>query len=97
MTNGHPSWINANYAIWYIDNFNLGTEKDWIVGRVEDRGSNRGSGWIFGDQGSTCPFSIMSENWKIWYNGQYNSQFTGVSFTCSQALDVKVLITGPCV
>ena len=81
MTNGHPSWINANYAIWYVDDF-----QDWCVGSVADRGAN--GRWISADnQGSTCPFAITSTNWDLWYNSQWNSGFygSGVSFTCSQA------------
>merc|ERR1711935_924268 len=35
MVNGHPSWINADHAIWWSD-----YAADWAVGAIEDRGSS---------------------------------------------------------
>ena len=34
IVNGHQSWINGNYAIWFVDNYDV-----WAVGdlRINDR------------------------------------------------------------
>jgi len=84
MTNGHPSWINANYAIWFNDVAN-----DWMVGNVGSRG--RDLGFMYADdQGSTCPFDITA-NWNLFYGGQWNL-VAGTSFTCSQAKSKKTIL-----
>ena len=78
MTNGHPSWVNSNYGIWYYDGY-----KDWVVGSIAKIGT--GTRWIdsVGQGGFVCPFEISYTNWKLWYGGQWNSG-EGVSFTCSE-------------
>ena len=78
IVNGHPSWINANYAIWYADS-------DWVVGLIEGRGSDFGIGIIAG-KGTICPNSIASTNWYYWNGSSWVSFSSSViSVTCSQA------------
>ena len=38
MTNGPPSWINANYAIWFNDDYS-----DWVVGVLVNEEAALGS------------------------------------------------------
>ena len=84
MTNGHPSWIDGNYAIWFSDDAN-----DWIVGTIGGRGGN--SGFMqSNNQGSKCPFDITA-NWYLYYGGQWNL-VAGTSFTCSQAKSKKKIL-----
>ena len=84
MTNGHPSWINANYAIWFNDDYS-----DWVVGTIGERGSS--TRFIEADnQGSTCPFDITA-NWYLYYSSQWNL-VAGTSFTCSQAKSKKTIL-----
>ena len=80
IVNGHPSWINAGQAIWYSDDLS-----DWVVGRIEDRGSNFIGIQAIG-QGTTCPFDIASSDWN-YYDGSSWASFSssGMSVTCSQA------------
>ena len=84
IVNGHPSWINANYAIWYSDG-----AADWVVGPISYRGGNT-VGIIANGQGTTCPTSIASTNWDYW-NGNLWVSFSSsvISVTCSQAKGKK--------
>ena len=81
MVNGHPSWINNYYGIWFVDT-NLA---EWVVGLLTTRGTYDWR-WItsIGQGGSICPFEISSENWTLWYNSQ-NNIGSGSGVTCSQA------------
>ena len=79
MVNGHPSWINKWYGIWFTDSL-----ADWVVGPINRRG--KANYWIVSNDqgGSICPFEIPSTNWNLgnssgWYSG------SGAGFTCSQA------------
>jgi hypothetical protein len=80
IVNGHPSWINANHAIWYADDLN-----DWVVGKIEARGSNV-IGIQASGQGTTCPTSIASSDWQ-YYDGSSWKWFSSsvMSLSCSQA------------
>ena len=80
MVNGHPSWINKNYGIWFADNL-----AEWVIGSIWARGSTTNH-WIEsnGQGGSKCPFEISSENWRLWYNGQWHIG-SGSGLTCPQA------------
>ena len=78
--NGHPSWINAGYAIWYADDLS-----DWVVGDIEYRGSNYIRIEADG-QGTTCPYYIASSNWDYFDGSSWVSFSSSViSVTCSQA------------
>ena len=79
MVNGHPSWINNYYGIWFADSI-----AEWVVGTITTRGSTT-QRWIDsnGQGGSKCPFEISSTNWNLWYNGQWNIG-SGSGVTCSQ-------------
>ena len=80
IVNGHPSWIAADGAIWYADDLN-----DWVVGDVEDRGSNL-IGIQADGQGTTCPYYIASSNWDYFDGSSWVSFSSSViSVTCSQA------------
>ena len=79
IVNGHPSWINANHAIWFVDDYD-----DWAVGGIEDLGTNARSMSADSQGGSVCPFDIDSTTWFFW-NGGWNSAGAGeISITCSQ-------------
>ena len=86
IVNGHPSWINANYAIWYSDGL-----PGWVVGPISNRGGDtvgliaNGHG-----QGTSCPNYIASTNWYH-HNGVSWVSFPSsvISFTCSQAKGKK--------
>jgi hypothetical protein len=84
IVNGHPSWINANYAIWYADG-----AADWHFGSIENRGRDI-AGIRADGQGTTCPTSIASTNWDYW-NGNLWVSFSSsvISVTCSQAKGKK--------
>jgi len=89
IVNGHPSWINANYAIWYADDLN-----DWVLGKIEGRGGNYISIEAEG-QGTTCPNSIASSNWNYWSGSSWLSFSSSViSVTCSQAKVLNVEVHG---
>ena len=76
MTNGHQSWINADYAIWFDD-----VSNDWVVGPVDKRGTH--TRWIeANNQGSKCPFDITVD-WYLYYNSEWNLA-AEASFACSQ-------------
>ena len=79
MVNGHPSWININYGIWFTDILD-----EWVVGPIAKRGE--ASRWIEsnGQGGSICPFDISSTNWNLFYSNQWNTG-SGAGVTCSQA------------
>ena len=84
MVNGHPSWINADHAIWWSD-----YAADWAVGAIEDRGSSY-SGITADGQGTTCPYSISSSNWDYYNGGSWVSFSSSVmSVTCSKAKGKK--------
>jgi len=76
MINGHQSWNNTDYAIWFSN-----VSNEWVVGRVGWRGTNRR--WMeANNQGSKCPFDITAD-WYLYYSSQWNL-VAGASFTCSQ-------------
>ena len=77
IVNGHPSWINANHAIWFVDD-------DWAVGGIESLGTNSRGLTADSQGGSVCPFDIDSTTWFFWNSG-WNSTGAGeISITCSQ-------------
>ena len=81
IVNGHPSWINANHAIWFVDEFD-----DWGVGGIEKLGT-RFAGLLANNQGGlVCPFDITFPNWNFWNgNAGWTSAGAGeISITCSQ-------------
>ena len=79
IVNGHPSWINANHAIWFVDDFD-----EWAVGGIEYLGTNFRSLAAESQGGSVCPFDIDSTNWYFW-NGEWTSAGAGeISIICSQ-------------
>ena len=80
IVNEHPSWINANHAIWFVDDLD-----DWAVGDINERGtifrglSSRNQG------GSVCPFDITAKKWSFWNGTKWNSVGAGeMTLTCSQ-------------
>ena len=78
IVNGHPSWINANHAIWFVDD-------EWAVGGIEHLGTNFRTLTAESQGGSVCPYDIDSTNWYFW-NGGWTSAGAGeISITCSQA------------
>ena len=80
IVNGHPSWINADQAIWYADGLS-----DWVVGPIGARGSNTIAIQAIG-QGTTCPNSIASSDWSYWSGSSWLTFSSSVmSVTCSQA------------
>ena len=80
--NGHPSWINANNAIWFVDEFD-----DWAVGDIKERGGVFRGFSAKNQGGSVCPFDITSTNWDFWSGGGgWMVAGAGeISITCSQA------------
>ena len=81
MINGHQSWNNTDYAIWFSD-----VSNNWVVGRVGQRGTNHR--WIeANNQGSKCPYDITAD-WYLYYSSQWNLA-AGAFFTCSQPKSKK--------
>jgi len=78
MVNGHPSWINADNAIWYSDG-----SSDWAVGDIELRGGDV-YGIVANNKGTICPNSNTYWNY---YNGTswVSASSSDISFSCSQA------------
>ena len=77
--NGHPSWINANNAIWFVDDFD-----DWAVGDIKERGGIFRGFSAKNQGGSVCPFDIDSTTWKFWNRGWTSAGAGEISITCSQ-------------
>ena len=82
IVNGYPSWINADFAIWYSDDSSA-----WVVGSIEERGSDLAGIGAADVPGTTCPNSIASSNWyyvngNSWVNTGSSSV---ISVTCSLA------------
>ena len=81
IVNGYPSWINADNAIWYSDDSSA-----WVVGSIEERGSDLAGIGAADVPGTTCPNSIASTNWSYWSGSSWLTFSSSViSVTCSQA------------
>ena len=81
IVNGHPSWIKANNAIWFVNEFD-----DWGVGAIHKLGT-RYAGLLANNQGGlVCPFDITFPNWIFWNGnaGWTNAGAGEISITCSQ-------------
>ena len=79
IVNGHPSWSNANNAIWFVVDYD-----EWAVGGIEHLGTNFRTLAANSQGGSVCPFDIDSTNWYFW-NGGWTSAGAGeISVICSQ-------------
>ena len=81
IVNGHPSWINANHAIWFVDDLD-----DWAVGDIKERGTIFRGLSSHNQGGSVCPFDITSTNWDFWNGTKWNSVGGGageIAFSCS--------------
>ena len=80
--NEHPSWINANYAIWFDDDNDA-----WVVGYKEDLGTIFGGLSAYSQGGLVCPYDIDSTTWRFaaWSGGWTFAQAGEVSITCSQS------------
>jgi hypothetical protein len=61
--NGKTSWISSsNTALWY-----KATSVDWIIGSVDDLGTNTGGITSTGNQGiSSCPYDIPNDAFQYW-------------------------------
>ena len=61
--NAKTSWISSsNTALWY----NAGSD-DWLIGFVDDLGTNFGSISSTGNQGiSSCPYNVSNDAWEYW-------------------------------
>ena len=80
IVNGHPSWSNANQAIWFVDDYD-----EWAVGGIEHLGTNFRGLTAKSQGGSVCPFDIDSTAWYFVWNGGWTSAGAGeISVTCSQ-------------
>ena len=63
--NGKPSWINDDYAIWYIQSYNDWSA--WSIGPLSEIGSE--AAFILADN----DFSGITDNdnqWLFWYDGK---------------------------
>ena len=82
IVNGHPSWINANHAIWFDDDNDA-----WVVGYKEDLGTIFGGLSAYSQGGLVCPYDIDSTTWRFaaWSGGWTFAQAGEVSITCSQS------------
>ena len=79
IVNGHPSWINANHAIWFFDVLD-----DWVVGDIEKRGQIFRGLKTNNQGGSVCPFDITAKKWSFWNGTKWNSVGAGeMTLTCS--------------
>ena len=81
IVNDHPSWINANNAIWFVDDFDK-----WVVGYREHLGSSLGGLVAYSQGGLICPFDIDSTTWFFAnLNGVWTNAGAGeISTTCSE-------------
>ena len=85
IVNEHQSWINANHAIWFVDDLDA-----WVVGNIENLGTNVCGLLAYSQGGSVCPFDIDSTTWfffigDIVNGGVTNAQAGEISITCSEA------------
>ena len=80
IVNEHQSWINANRAIWFVDDLHA-----WVVGNIENLGTNVCGLLAYSQGGSVCPFDIDSTSWSFiaWNGGLTNAQAGEISITCS--------------
>ena len=73
------SWISSsNHALWYNPASN-----DWMIGSVDDIGTDTGGISSTGDQGiSSCPYNVPNDAWEYWNNGWIIADANNVSIEC---------------
>ena len=79
--NGKTSWISTrnNYALWY----NAYHNDDWIIGSVDNLGTNTGGIASNGIQGiSSCPYNVPNDAWEYWNDGWIITSANDVSIEC---------------
>ena len=79
--NGKTSWISTrnNYALWY----NAYHNDDWIIGSVDNLGTNTGGILSAGIQGiSSCPYNVPNDAWMYSNNGWIIADANDVSIKC---------------
>ena len=67
--NGKTSWIStSNYnALWYVP-----STSGWLIGFVDDLGTNVGGIASTGDQGrSSCPYNVLNDAWMYGESGSW--------------------------
>ena len=57
IVNGVTSWINADYAIWFVDDTDF-----WVVGKLKERGMDLS--FMKAKSKSVCPSAIDSTTWE---------------------------------
>ena len=78
--NGKTSWISSsNTALWYNPE-----SEDWMIGSVNDLGTNFGGISSIGSQGrSSCPYNIPNDAWEYVDNvGWIIANANDVSLEC---------------
>ena len=78
--NGKTSWISSNNtALWYNPE-----SEDWMIGSVNDLGTNFGGISSIGSQGrSSCPYNIPNDAWEYVDNvGWIIANANDVSLEC---------------
>ena len=78
--NGKTSWISSsNTALWYNP-----ASDDWMIGSVENLGTDTGSIASTGDQGrSSCPYNVPNDAWQYGLDGSWNiADANDVSIEC---------------
>ena len=81
ITNGKPSWVSDNHAIWYLPDY-----FDWAIGARNKIGGNWAGIQSIGDQGrNKHPENVPNNVWVYAKNGQWQwSQMNNedISVTC---------------
>ena len=82
FVNEHPSWSNANNAIWFNDDYDA-----WDVGYREDLGTIFRVLSAYSQGGLVCPYDIDSTTWRFaaWSGGWTFAQAGEISITCSRS------------